>query len=426
MAAAGQLRELRRRLLERDVILYSGFMALAMAAAMAKNLVFARLLHPQGFGVYTLALLLSAVGNYAATAGILDGLFREIPILRGQGSTAALQATRNAGVTASLMLGAVAGVLLSIACAAAEWWQPDLDGLVWAGPMLVGTVALNTLMLDLRTRERSSEYGALLFAKSAVAIALIAPLVQFGAAGAVAAETVAMLACAAWCRIRWSDGLQWAVGDRAVVITLMKRGLPFTGGSVLQNLAMSADRWAVQLRFGSATLGRYAFAMLISSLGLIAINVLQQYAGPRILRAYGATGDRVAVVQKATWLMLILAAVFALAAVPVIVGFRWLVASWYPQYAGAEQLVLGVYAGTVFMTLGFFDILFFAHGDGRWLMVTHGIVLAAQVLAYVAAAALSASLETYVIIFAAGRLLSLLLGWTLGLRMLRPPREVTA
>ena len=419
MAPADTLSSIRKRVVDRDFLTYGLLMALAMAAAVGKSLLYARVLDPTGFGLYTLAVLVTMLGQYAASFGITDGLFREVPVLRGRGGDAAAVEIRSAGITASYALSVVAGALLTAGCLVATRGRADLQGLEWAGPMLVGTVTLNVMLLDLRARELSAAYGMFLFLKSAAAAAVAVPLAAaFGAAGVMAGESGVSLACAGLCRLRWGRDLRWSFGRPGELRRLVRLGLPFTGSNVLQNLAMSADRWAVQLRFGTDTLGRYSFAMLLASLGLVALNVLQQYAHPRLLRGFGQTGDHATVARKARWMAGGVGAVAVLGAAPVIYGFEWFMRAYYPQYEGAEALIPYVYLGTALMALSFFDVLFFAHGDGRLLIVSHGTVLAVQGIAYAAAAFFEAPLIAYAVIYAVGRFTAVTLGWILGLHAL--------
>ena len=66
-------------------------------------------------------------------------------------------------------------------------------------------------------------------------------------------------------------------------------GLPFTANSFLLNLSNNIDRWAVHLIFGAATLGTYAFTLNFASLGHMVLNMIQLYAGPRMLNKFGRT-----------------------------------------------------------------------------------------------------------------------------------------
>ena len=401
---------------------YAALMMAAAAAAVVKSLLFAYWLDPGAFGLYSLAMLVAAFGNYAATWGLADGLAREVPILLGRNDHGRAHLIRSAGVTLAALLAVVCGAVVMAGGYAVSRVAEGYAGIAWAGPVLAATVIFNVVLGDLRARQSTIAYGGLLLAKSTIAIAAARAL-PITLAGALTAEVLSLLACAAAAVAFWGGGLRWARPAWQDMRPLFSMGLPFTAGNAVQSLTLTLDRWFVQARFGSVALGRYSLVMLVLSFGLVALNIVQQWATPRILHDFGRTGDRGAVLRSVLRLASMIGAVLAVAAVPAYLAFAFIVARWYPEYAGVEPLFPLVYLGTALMAVGLFDVLFLAAGSGTRLFGVHLMTLAIVAAGCLAGSAAGASVMWYAAVFAAGRLATVGAGYWLGARALSAPRD---
>lgn len=396
---------------------YAGLMMAAAGAAVVKSLLFAHWLDPGAFGLYSLAMLVAAFGNYAATWGLADGLAREVPILLGRSEHARAQVIRNAGVTLAALLAAACGAAVMAGGHALSRFASGYDGVAWAGPMLAATVVFNVVLGDLRARQSTTAYAGLLLAKSVLAIAAARAL-PMGLAGVLTAEVLSLMLSAVAAAWFWGGGLRWARPAWSDMRPLFRMGLPFTAGNAVQSLTLTLDRWFVQARFGSAALGRYSLVMLVLSFGLVALNIVQQWATPRILHDFGRTGDRRAVLRSVLRLAGGIGAGLAFAAVPAYLAFAFLVPRWYPEYAGIEPLFPLVYFGTAVMAVGLFDVLFLAAGSGTRLLGVHLVSLGTVAVACIAGSTAGAPMLFYAGVFALGRMTTVAGGYWLGSRAL--------
>ena len=101
----------------------------------------------------------------------------------------------------------------------------------------------------------------------------------------------------------------------------------FTANSFLLNLSNNIDRWAVHLIFSVATLGTYAFALNFASLGHMVLNMIQLYAGPRMLNKFGRTKNfhHFVTVQKNCNIH---SFIFGLGSIPTFILFPLVVETW--------------------------------------------------------------------------------------------------
>jgi len=378
-----------------------------------KTLLYPQLLLPQEFGIVSLAFLITAVGATITAGGVLDGLVREVPILRGrQEDTTRL---RSAGISAALCAASFATSGLAIAIGYTIWARDVDSALLWTAPYLGCTVLVNALVCDLQIREKSLEYAIVLFLKSALAVPIaIATAPTFGASGVLAAETAALLACVALTRLVWSRDLQLITHFVQDARRLVRSGFSFTLSSFVQNVGSTIDRWMVQATQGSQGLGTYAFAMNFTSVGLVLVNMLNLYNTPRILRAYGEDNSPQNAVRQATRVTAVTLTLFAIAAMPILVALPTFVRRWYPSYVDALSLLPWVVVGTLAMTASSYDVLFRASGRGTALLLLQALTAGGTLAAAAMAAWFGAPLTTYAVIFACGRLALMASGWIVG------------
>lgn len=396
---------------------YAVLMLAAAGAAVVKSLLFAYWLDPATFGLYSLAMLVAAFGNYAATWGLADGLAREVPILLGRREDARAQMLRSGGITLAALLAAVCGAAVMAGGYGIASVSPHYQGIAWAGPVLAATVVFNVVLGDLRARQHTIAYGGLLLAKSTLAVAA-ARMLPTGLPGVLGAEVLSLLLAAGAAIAFWRGGLTWVRPRWADMRPLFRMGLPFTAGNAVQSLTLTLDRWFVQARFGSAALGRYSLVMLVLSFALVVLNIVQQWATPRILHDFGRTNDRGRVRRSVRRLVVAIGGVLGVAAVPAYVVFVLIVGRWYPAYAGTESLFPLVYLGAAVMAVGLFDVLFLAAGSGARLLAVHLVVLAVVAAGCIAGSAAGASMLWYAGVFATGRIATAAGGFWLGSRAL--------
>ena len=402
-------------------LLYAAMFGVAALAAFAKTFVYAWLLSPAQLGLVTISFLITLVGGGLAVGGIFEGLSREVPLQIGARKNTV--PTRSGAYSLAAVLSIIVGIVLLLACLAVSSQYPEYRVLTWSAPLLVSVVAFNGMLCDLQTREHSVIYATVLGSKNIGTIALAFPLgTMFGAGGVIVAEVIANFGFAAVCLVIWSRDLRWTVRPTSHGIQMVHTGFPFAVSNFIQNLGMSIDRWAVQFALGTSSLGAYAFAMHFATVGLVLLNMVNLYAGPRALREFGTTRDYERLTRRTGRLALGTVGAFALGAIPFVLLYPMLVDRWLPQYHAAIPLAIWVYLGAIGITVSFYDIGFRAIGDSRSLVKIHTISLGVGVLSFLLLSISTASLTSYAAVFALIRCGTSVFGWLVCMRMSRSTR----
>ena len=234
----------------------------------------------------------------------------------------------------------------------------------------INTIVLSATMIDLQVRGLSTEYAFVLLLKN-ISAPLIAIL--FSKASAVEnillAEASGMIICTILCFSIWCRDIKIKQFKFKKAWPFIAIGLPFTANSFLLNLSNNIDRWAVHLIFGAATLGTYAFTLSFASLGHMVLNMIQLYAGPRMLNKFGRTKNISIISLQCKKIVIFILFIFGLGSIPTFILFPLAVETWFPKYATSIELFKLVYVGAAASAIGFSDIIFRAIGKGQPLVL---------------------------------------------------------
>jgi len=387
--------------------------SVAALAALIKTLLYASLLEPEQFGLVGFSALVVSLTSYGATFGVQDGLAREVPIRRGRGET--VSQLRVTALAAVFAVASVLGLAVSIALALGESSFGLPFGAWWIGPYLTANVWLNITLVDLQIRERSTIQAITLFIKSffPLVVVLLADC-TWTASRVIALETAVLFTLAVSVLISQTRDLRSSF-SREELTHLARVGLPFVGGSLANNIAMNIDRWSVQLVLGTAALGLYLFAMQLVSVGLVVVNVMQMYFTPRWLRAWSMDQEVLSLWKRIRQYLVIVGSLTAFGFVIVVLISPIAVNSVWPQYIDALPLLPWVAVASVAIAVSFFDVFFLASNSGRKLVEIHLFVGLTTLASVSYCAVAGAPLIAYAVIFATGRVATVLLGWLVGL-----------
>jgi O-antigen/teichoic acid export membrane protein len=185
-------------------------------------------------------------------------------------------------------------------------------------------------------------------------------------------------------------------------------GIPFMLGSLVLTFTLSLDNWFVHYRFSLETFGKYSFAFIPWSAGMILNNVVSTYLTPRIINRFAGRNDLRGAFKFVWRLGWVILTVFLVAALPCFALYRALVASIYPQYSDVASLIVPVYFGIMCWMMNQYSGLFMLHGNGRYVLGLTGGNALVSALVYWVALRFSLSLADFANLFLAMRLLHLL------------------
>lgn len=366
-----------------DLLVFLGSSIAYQASRFGVTLAAAALLEPAGFGTWGVVFTLLAYTVYG-NLGILSGANRVIPIRLGQGrDEEALELER---IALGGAIGSGIVMLMAVLAVAVVANAPQLE--IWvASAFAVGTQQLYLFaQVSLRARQRFDAASSQQLLLAVLFPALGVPLlIAAGTAGLAVAQATAYSAGAALLWVVWRRGLRPRLSI-AATLAVMRDGFPVMLSGLAYTAMTSMDRWVVLWLGGSAQLGQYALASIVSSsLMFISLVVAQQFY-PQVARAYGAGMEhpglvRLAIRQGATAVAL---------SIPVgaitIVGAPYVIPALAPEYsASIPAIQLLVLAYLVLASSTGFSNLLVATGRA-WLNVAIQLSAAAlgTVLAIVA------------------------------------------
>lgn len=256
--------------IERDVrrgLAWSTVNSLALrVGSVITGMVLARLLAPEDFGVYAIALTVQSVLVTLADLGMSIDLVRAEDPERRAPTVTTLSVL--SGIVLALLMVATAGPFAQVMGApeAADVISVLAVTLIISS---IGVVPYARLQREFRQKQLFATSGADLVTSTAVTVGLI--LLGMGpmalALGRVAAQTVAtsLQFVLARCRLRFGF-------DRRIARSALAFGLPLAAANLLSWALLNVDKVAIGRISGTAALGLYVLAFNISSWPMSAIG----------------------------------------------------------------------------------------------------------------------------------------------------------
>ncbi|WP_158866163.1 oligosaccharide flippase family protein [Leifsonia sp. AG29] len=350
------------------------------------GIVLARILAPEQFGVYAVALTVQSILITVADLGLSADLIRSD------------EPDRIAPTVATL--GLASGTVMAAVTMAASSSLASLLGSPSAGPAIA--VLAFTLVLSgatvvpfgyLQRRFQQREMFFVGVADFVVSTVVTLTLVGLGfgvlglAIGRVAAQLVSSAMQFAFARVKPRYSI-----DRSVVGRVLAFGLPIAGANLLSWALLNVDNVVLARVTGATLLGYYVLAFNISGWPMSALSqVVRSISLPYFSRARSGGGDQLATLTAIAWAgALPVGAVLAALSAPlisVVYGTKWLPAA--PVLAA-----LGLY-GSLRVAFDIFAGYLYALGRSRpvlwiqivWLVaLTVGMIFATRMYGIIGAA----------------------------------------
>lgn len=355
------------------------------------GIILARILTPEQFGVYAVALTVQAILMTVADLGLSADLIRSDDPHRIAPTVATL--------------GLVSGGLLTVGAVITSGGLADLLGSPEAAPaiavlsftlLLGGITVVPFAMLQRRFQQRELFLvGAVDFTVSTT-VTLLLVMAGFGvmglAIGRVAAQVVSTVLQFALARVRPRFGI-----DRTVVRPVLAFGLPIAAANLLSWALLNVDNIILARVVGATALGYYVLAFNISNWPMSALGqVVRSISLPYFSRSAGADSGLVGLVALAWAGALPAGAVLAVLAAPlieVVYGAKWLPAA--PVLAA-----LGVY-GSLRVVFDAFAGFLYSRGRSRpvlWIQIVSLIALIGAMIAATTAWGIAGAAWSHVLV----------------------------
>lgn len=317
----------------------------------AKTLAVARLLGPDGYGVFAALVVLTSYAQFLEL-GTSTAAFRDLASSVGRGD--AKEAWRAAGRMATLRLAA-ALVLGALALAASLWPgvpTPLRHGLVALPVIALSSALLNQVLQHLQAEGRASDLGRVTALAAAVDLVLCVGLTAvFGLEGLLAGAALAPVAALAWAARRRALAPPHVV-PAPLVRGYLRTGIPLAAIALAEQSLLSIDQVLVMGFLSLRDLGLYNVAFVLAeavrTLGTAAATVL----GPRLLREHARSGGRLEAIRQHTLQpVLIYASALPLPIALLWIGGSFALARLFPAYAEAVRPMQVLLVASAFLVV---------------------------------------------------------------------------
>ncbi|MCR2823920.1 oligosaccharide flippase family protein [Microbacterium sp. zg.Y909] len=347
-------------------------------SGLAVGIILARILTPEQFGVYAIALTVQAILITVADLGLSADLIRsEDP-------------DRIAPTVASL--GLFSGSVLTVAALLASGGLAEVLGSPQAAPaiavlsftlVLGGATVVPYAMLQRRFQQRELFLiaGVDFIVSTTITLALV--FAGFGVLGLAIGRVAAQVVSAVLQFLLAKVKPRFAI-DRSVIRPVLAFGVPIAAANLLSWTVLNADNIILARAAGVTALGYYVLAFNISSWPMSALSqMVRSIALPYFARA-GRDSNALDTVTALAWALALPAggvlAVLSAPVIGIVYGEKWLPAA--PVLAA-----LGVY-GSLRVVFDVFAGFLYARGRSRpvlWIQIVWLVVLVVAV--YVAVSA---------------------------------------
>jgi len=275
-----------RRTLVKSAAQFSIGTFVAQGAALLRGLLAAHVLGPSVYGIW-LGLRLFVDYGTVLDLGVVAGMFRNVPLLRGRGDHRAADEVRHTVFAFVLAMGLLGAIVLS---ATAAWWPRagERQVLIGTGAVIAINLLRSYFVSQLRASHRFGDVSLSAIIGGAVAVATIPLIYVAGLVGFVwgmfaqgLAEVLYVMARSGLPRPR----LRWRV-----LAPQLAFGVPATLLGFLTALFLSIDRTVILQKLDAERLGWYGIAVLAGNILFTLSAAPSAVLSPRLAERLGATG----------------------------------------------------------------------------------------------------------------------------------------
>ncbi len=348
-----------RKQIFKDSTQYLVSTVLAQGAGLFRSVVLPVFLGPAQLGIWN---LMNVVIGYGANAhlGILHGLNKKVPMLRGLGHAAEFDELKDSVYWASLLLALIVGAALFLGSFVVEPVYASALRIVAMVIVLQMVFVYYFCLLRGDNRFELVSKGiaglSILSSATVLVLAYLSPDRLLGALWGVAVAYPFILGY--W---YYKGGYRFTISlKRDQVKDAFVLGFPLIVLGFMDMVFLSMDRWLIAWKLSETALGYYAFGIMAGNLlGLVPIsasNVLY----PRMLQRFAVSGDSFAVsglllnpVRAITSMMIFLTSATTIA-LPLVI--RLLLPDYIPSISLIEIVVPGAFFLAIAYSVGNFVV----------------------------------------------------------------------
>jgi O-antigen/teichoic acid export membrane protein len=386
-----------------------------------KLFILAKVLGVEGFGYYIFFITIETYLVPLLTGGLLESVFRQYPILLGQGDRSGAEGLRNRAFATVfsivlielLLVFFVAFILLQIG---------ESDWSLWlfvAAVHIAITTFYFMVLREIRSRLKSVEYSLAMFARGLIDVTvLLFFLDSIGILFYLILEVAVLALIFGFLLIRIPR--LWNFGQSGSLQGMAHTGLALLGSSSVGTFAITGDRVLLGIGLSAQKFSSYAFNGIIFQGGMSFANVVHQYIQPLIMQAYGRDGciDNI-YYELHKWFRRLL--VMGLIVSPLAwFVYAYIATGFYPEYQFGTVLFFCLFLAAIVHVGNAFGLILIAAGEFKILFLCQ-LSLTVFLLVFIGVGILlNFSLEYFAVTFLACRVLSLVVLVSNSRRLLKP------
>lgn len=353
----------------RDTLRYSLATVFSTGMGLIRSVALPLLFAPIQMGVWSLMSVTISYGTHAHL-GILHGMNKIIPLLRGQKKFEEITVIKNSVFYFNLFLAGLALVIVFVC----SFYAPSTYLLyLWVAAGIIFLQLIYSFQFSLL---RANSFFSLVsqgvgfFAVcSTVLVVSLAYLLKDRVLGALIGLLVAYLCINLYWFIKSGDRFLLQISVASIRQSFVI-GIPISLLGVLEAVFISVDRWIIVANFGVATLGYYALGIAINNLISIVPSSVSSVLYPKMIERF-ATGRNY---SSATNLFLGALRASAIAMLILICGVSYclplIIKLLLPKYLPSIPIINVLVLGSFFFSLSYVAGSYLVSVDKqRWLIV---------------------------------------------------------
>ncbi|MBS4028925.1 MAG: oligosaccharide flippase family protein [Ignavibacteriales bacterium] len=328
------------------VFLYFVFSTVIFQGArFSSNIVAAKILSPQLFGVWNLLNMILIYGNLS-NIGVLNGLGREFPFWEGKGDEEKKKRSEQVSFTLNVLGVSVFSVGAFLFFELASGWEKYREERNLLLFVLVFQQVNAYCLFRLRSGREFRLMGAMQMVMGVIhLLAAVFGAYFFGLKGFILGQIPAPLFVSLYLLFyrKYFKGFSL---ESETAKRLLRVGLPILAAGFVFSLLSTIDRWVILDALGETSLGYYSISIMAFSSLMLIPRIIADQIYPEMAYHFGKTNSRASLHQ----LFLRQTGLSVIALLPVIIPLYfflpYLVNTFLPQYqqgiSSAQYVLIGV------------------------------------------------------------------------------------
>ena len=328
---------------------------------MFRSLIIAGGLGPSLYGAWNILMVIFTYNSYV-DLGLVNGMNKEMPYLRGKGDAAEAEKVKDNTFWAVSIIATIINILL---VAASVVFQDHLPGGMVAAVCILAITNIlfqlyNFLICLLRTDKAFGLFGLANVLLSLTSLACVIVFFKFLPGklyGALSALAVGYLLVSLYIVYRMKYRIRFTLNVRRV-IGIFKTGFPLIIIQIGAILLISIDRWMIAGMIDQISLGYYGIGLTMANFLFAGASTVAFTLYPFMLERFGQTNDAGQSEQLVYTPIIVLSYLMAVActlialAVPLLITY--VLPAYVPGIHAAVILIFGIYFISIMTICGNF------------------------------------------------------------------------